>query len=205
MKQSTKRLASVTLSMVFIIAALIVYFELTKPTFDEIQRVRGDEATRVQILQEQDKAVKQVKTLLGTYQQQADLQALVSAALPLKSDVSTVLSHLAAIAIANRIQIQSIALLPSAVESGQASAGGSGSLVSPTTSFLLQVKEAGTYEDFKLFAKDLENNVRIMDIKSIAINPAGKSDQDLFTYDIRLKVYFQNAPRSVSAASSTQP
>jgi Tfp pilus assembly protein PilO len=210
MKQSTKRLASIALSMAFIIGALIVYFDLTKPTFDEIQMVRGDQANREQILQMQDNAVKQVKTLLGTYQEQAALQSAVTAALPLKSDVSTVLSHLAAISVANRIQLQAIALLPSTVESARkaglvaGSSSSSAPLASPVSSFLLQIKGTGTYEDFKLFAKDLENNVRIMDVKDVLISPAGKADQDLYLYDIRLKVYFQNVPDFGAIATSTQ-
>ena len=194
MRQSTKRFASAVAAFILILAALIVYFDLTKPTFDEIQQIRGDELNRQQILGMQQSAVDQVKKLLGTYAEQSALQDAVSASLPLKQDVSTVLAHLAAISSADRIQLQSVALLPSGVATGLPSgkASSTPALVGPVSSFILQVKGTGSYEDFKIFAKDLESDVRLMDVKDIIINPAGRPDQDLYVYDMRFKVYYQN-------------
>lgn len=201
MRQSTKRLFSIFVSLAFLVAALIVYFNLTKPVFDEIQQVRGDQAARQEVLKTQENAVAQVKKLLGTYQAQAQFQAAVSAALPLVPDVSTILAHVAAVSSANRITLQSVSLLPATVEARNvnSAASSTSSLVGPASSFLLQVKATGTYEAFKLFAKDLENDVRLMDVQSVDITPAGKPNQDLFSYNLQIKVYYQNAVESAPA------
>ena len=182
------------ISLAFLTGAVVLYFDFIKPTFDEIQMVKGNELAREQIKEKQQQAVEQVKKLLGTYQEQQGLQNAVSASLPLKTAAGEVIAQANAITTSRHMILQSVALLPPSIEPGAGGLKSSStlSLVSPVSSLGFQLRVLGTYEDFKEFLKDLETNARITDVKEIVLSPAGRPDQDVYLFDVKIKVYYQN-------------
>jgi Tfp pilus assembly protein PilO len=62
--------------------------------------------------------------------------------------------------------------------------------------FNLEFSTTGTYDDFMNFTKDLENNLRIVDISSIAFdtsvnaNPSSKTNSGIYRYDFKIKTYW---------------
>ena len=79
-------------------------------------------------------------------------------------------------------------------------AGGQASGVTAGTpsgygTFNLEFSTSGTYDNFLNFTKDLESNLRIVDISSIAFSsdasaPAKAGTPEVYKYDFKIKTYW---------------
>ena len=70
----------------------------------------------------------------------------------------------------------------------------------PLGSFSFRLAASGSYENFKNFLSEIETNIRIFDVKTVALQPAGvaaqtgakaASSQDAFNYTITVATYYQ--------------
>jgi len=196
MKQSTKRFASTISALLLAIAAFIVFFELIQPAYGTVETLRGDVASRDQLVLDQKKVIDAVKGLKGTYEQNADRREAIGYTLPLDADVAGALLQLSSLARANGLTPSSFSISVPALQAASIAAGtptavARDTLVKPVGTANIQLRLVGSYSDLKQFLENLETNIRIMDVKSFTLAPVGKSTQDFYSFDIAVATYYQ--------------
>ncbi len=205
MKQSSKRIASVFLALVFIVAAFIFFFDLVQPTYTDAKALQSKQLGEESYLKNQITLVSQVQATLNTYQNEAQSAANVGLAMPSGEDIAGALAQIQGIAANNNIAINSISVTPPEIQVRATAAGGtaassSSSLIKPLGSFTFKFAASGSYESFKNFLSEIETNIRIFDVKAISLQPiavavstGAKSvpSHDAFNYTITVATYYQ--------------
>jgi len=195
MQQTTKRFASMIIVLVFIVGAFVVFFEFIRPAYDDAQQVRSEVISREQFVTDQQEAIQQVQQLIASYQSQATVQDSVTKALPNAPDFAGALYQLNGIASGSGVGLQSLTVSAPTLSTSKPTPGVSSdptALVRPIGALTFQVKYAGRYEDVKTFLQNIENNVRLFDVQSINVQPAGtKGVTDFFTVDMSVVTYYQ--------------
>ncbi|RJP45630.1 hypothetical protein C4587_00565 [Candidatus Parcubacteria bacterium] len=196
MKQTTKRFTSTVVALILLAGAFLVFVEFIVPSYEESQKLKGEQLSRQEFVERQRQTIGQVQSLIDAYEGQGELQDAVSLALPPRGEVASALAQLNGIAQASQLAPQlfsaSIAEVQNLSASAQAARRGGDALVKPIGTLMLQVKFVGAYGDLKEFLRRLETNIRIFDVRSLNIQSAGRSNQDLFTYDMTVVTYYQN-------------
>lgn len=179
MKPSSKRILSILFTGAFFLAALIFYVNLARPEYQSIQNLRASLSAKSVLFEEQKGIISNVKTLLSQYESAAQLQETVSLAMPLDEGVAQLFQQLFSISQLSGLTIQSFNLKTLALK--------------PNNLGTLQVdlRLTGSYGALKTFLKFTETNIRIMDLSNLRIQPAGKSEQDLYRYDLTINTYYQ--------------
>jgi len=195
-KQTTKRFTSTVVALILLAGAFLVFVEFIVPSYEESQKLKGEQLSRQEFVERQRQTIGQVQSLIDAYEGQGELQDAVSLALPPRGEVASALAQLNGIAQASQLAPQlfsaSIAEVQNLSASAQAARRGGDALVKPIGTLMLQVKFVGAYGDLKEFLRRLETNIRIFDVRSLNIQSAGRSNQDLFTYDMTVVTYYQN-------------
>lgn len=123
----------------------------------------------------------------------------VDESLPLEQNIPSLLVQFGAAALANSVNIDTIAFVEPKGIPTQAPAQG---LVVPMDVSL--TLRAPTYFEMKRFLSSVENNLRLMDVQSIALSGTDKGT----TFSIQLRVYTYQPPvakqASLAGASATQ-
>jgi hypothetical protein len=206
MKQETKRLSSIIIAALILVAALMVYFEFIIPAYTSLQLVKGQEESETTLYANEQQVVSKVKSLLATYQSDASSSQSVAMALPVGPDVSGALAQIYGIATNANVAIQGTQISTQAVQAVAApattvgAAAATGSIVKPTGTVSFQVTGSGSYESFKSFLQGLETNIRIFDVTAISLQPAGvvatktqAANTDMFNYTITVVTYYQGS------------
>jgi Tfp pilus assembly protein PilO len=199
MKQSSKRLVSAFFAFAFVVAAFIFFFDFVQPTYSDVQALRSKQLGEENYIANQTALVKQVQTVLATYQNEAQGAANVGLAMPSGQDVAGALAQVEGIAGNNGVSIGSIAVTPPQVQVRTANASSSAGLMKPLGSFTFKLAASGSYENFKNFLSEIETNIRIFDVKAVSLQPVamtaavGKSvsSPDAFTYTVTVATYYQ--------------
>ena len=185
MKHSTKRIFSIFLSAIFIIAALIIFAGFIKPAYKTITEKRSEVMAREKILAEAETVISQVKPILSDYQNLSELQGKISLSLPQDPSLASALYQLFYLGSNSGLSIESINVLESPV-SPSAESGlfkGTGTL-----SFVL--KTIGSYEALELFLAKAETNLRIFDLEILKIEKAGEKTPNIFNFNIGVNTYY---------------
>lgn len=200
MKQSSKRLISVFLAFAFVVAAFILFFDLVQPTYSDMQALRSQQLGQEDYLKNQTLLVKQVQTILNTYQNEAQGAANVGLAMPSGQDIAGALTQIQGIAAASGVTIGSIAVTSPTIQVRTPGAAATSSLMKPLGSFTFKLAVTGSYESFKNFLSEIETNIRIFDVKDVTLAPTaagatagGKvaSPSDQFNYAVTVATYYQ--------------
>jgi Tfp pilus assembly protein PilO len=204
MKQSAKRLTSVFFAFIFLLAAIVLFFDLVQPEYASEKSLQGKVIGEQSYLTSQTAFVKQVQTTLNNYQNSASSSASVALALPSGEDVAGALAQIQGIAANTGIAITNISAsqpqlqVPTAPQGG--SSASSTSSVKPIGSFTFTISATGSYEGFKNFIQELESNIRIFDVQTLslqAVNPPSASgaktaaSRDMFNYSLTVATYYQ--------------
>ncbi len=206
MKQETKRLSSIIIAALIIVAALMVYFEFIIPAYTSLQLVKGQEESETTLYANEQQVVSKVKSLLTTYQSDASSSQSVAMALPVGPGVSGALAQIYGIATNANVTIQGTQISTQAVQAVAApattvgAAATAGSIVKPTGTVSFQVTGSASYESFKSFLQELETNIRIFDVTAISLQPAAiaatktqTANADMFNYTITVVTYYQGS------------
>ena len=196
MKQSTKRLFSMSLALLLIVAAFVIYFSFIRPAYEDTQKVRSEEFSRQTFTDRQSAVINQVKKLISVYQGQGELQDAVSLSLPLTPDEPGALAQLNGLLENNHIFPQSFGLSVLGSQGGTArrtQGTSTESFAKPLSTMLFKIRAIGTYEDIKNFLANLETNIRIFDIRDFSISPvSGKGSPTAYNVDLTVATYWQN-------------
>lgn len=196
MKQSTKRLFSSFLALIFLILAFVVFFEFVEPAYTAALQAKGEELAREAFINNQQDSIKKVKNLIADYGEKGGAQEVLSNALPLTPDVAGAIAQINGIAAANGLITQSFSISVAAdrnVSNISDSGSKAAKLVNPTGVITIQFRLTGTYEDFKNFVKELETNVRILDVRNLSFQGAAKANQNMYNFDLIVVTYYQNS------------
>lgn len=174
-------------SVLLLIAVLIIYVELIKPAYSDIQKLRGEIQFRNNLIKEQNHAVNQVQNLISQLQNQdiVKFQEQISLVLPTTESVPQALSQYQAIAQASGLSIQSVGINSLAIKPAVGLARGIG-----TNRFKLKL--FGSYEAIRTFFQAIETNVRLADLVTFKINRTGQSGQNLYLNEIVVDSYYQS-------------
>lgn len=195
MKQSSKRLLSLIVAVVFLFGAFFIYFNLIQPAYEEVQVARGEVYAKEDFIETQKNVVEQVKLALEQYQGKEELQRAVSMAIPPGTNQSEIAHQISALATQNQLTIQSLSAATPTVQNVkevEASADANNFKVKPLGVLSFQLKVSGTYANFKAFLSNLENNIRVVDVKSVSVEELGKANQDFYLFSITVATYYQN-------------
>lgn len=187
MKSSNKRFLSLLASLLLLVAAIFVYSLLVAPAYQEINKLRGDLASKADALEAQQEISKQTKTLLDQYQSDlAGLQNTISLAMPIGIDYQSLVNQINGLTKNFNLLLVSLDfnLLPIA---GQSATG----VVKNTAPAIVQLKLQlkGQYQPFKDFLRALETNIRIIDLANLTIVPDEKGQN--FSYNVVANTYYQ--------------
>lgn len=185
-RASTQRALSLLATGLMVVIALVVFMTLIVPEYQEIQALKGELTGKSELYQNQKIAFEQVQMLLAQYQGVARLEETLALALPTQEEVADIVNQLDTITRANGMFIRSVGLdyLPIKPSQKQAIVKDSGSL-------RLSIKLMGSYAAFKDVLEAMETNIRVMDITTLKVEPAGAKESDLFIYTLVVDTYYQ--------------
>ncbi len=189
MKQTSKRLASIGLALVFLIVALVLLFDLVQPEYANFQTLKGQLAGRQAFLDSETTAVAQAQTLISQYQGQNASEQTATLAMPTGEDLAGALAQIYGLAQNSGVAVQTVGISAPTLQSQAAS---STNLVQPLGTMTFQISATGSYESLQNFLSGLATNVRIFDVKGLNIvSPAGVTGKtsDVFSYNITVAAY----------------
>lgn len=194
MRASTKRMISFLTSLMLIVSAILIYALLVVPTYEDIQRARGDLVSATKVYDDQKRVFDRIKSLNDAYKGNGTLQDAVSLALPNETFISQILGNIEGLAnLNNRMPILSAQteILPFRADASWPS------YIKNIGAVKLTLQMRGAYGDFKKFVSQLENNYRIMDVKQMEI----KSDQNdktgtALVYGLTVHAYYQSIAKT---------
>lgn len=196
MKQSSKRLMSLVVAVVFLFGAFFIYFNAIQPAYEEVQAARGEVYAKEDFIETQRVVVDQVKSALEQYEGKEALQNAVSMAIPPGTNQSEIAHQISALATQNQLTIQTLTAATPTVQNVKEVEGArdesTNFKVKPLGVLSFQMKLSGTYANFKSFISNLENNIRIVDVKSASVEDSGKVTQDFYLFNITVATYYQN-------------
>lgn len=170
MKYLSKRFASILLSFVFFVLALFLYNSFIRPTYDTIKIEQGKLIAARQKNAQYADVFARLREASSMVQQSADVQARVSMAFPLETNIPDSMNQLSVIALANGLAITSIDIAHAPIVSSVAGKTGASSLIKGIGVLKNSIRLTGTYEQLKAFLQGVETSVRIASITSMKID-----------------------------------
>lgn len=188
-----KRLFSMIVTLVCLVAALVVFFEFVRPAYTETQEVRAEVISRQNFLDEQEASIVAAQQVIEKYRSDTQVQDTVSRVLPATPDIGGALYQLNAIASQyNIVLLSTTAQTPqlSLATPGVQAATSTVATVRPLGIATFQVRFSARYEDLRPFLEKLESNVRLMDVTAIALTQAPSGTGPL-AVDMTVATYYQ--------------
>lgn len=204
MKQETKRLSSIIIAALILVAAVVVYFEYIVPTYTSLEDLKGQQESEVALYNNESQIVNQVKSLLTAYQNDAAASQAVALALPANRDLSGALAQVYGIASNTGFTIQQTGVSVQAIQATAApSTDGSaptGSIVKPVGTISFQITGSGSYESLKNFLSGLATNIRIFNVTAMSVQPGSviatktqPANPDMFNFTLTVVTYYQGS------------
>lgn len=174
---------------VLLVCAIFVYFNLAQPEFDSIQKIRSEYMARQHTLEAQEKAVRQVLDLIERSKSDENLDRSINFVLPTDPDVANAVAQVSGLAKQNNLRLQLIGVNLLALE--PAAAGNS--VAQPLGTLVVQGRLVGSYEGIKMFFQGIETNIRLMDIRSLSMQPAslGQAEGEFYNLEFNVAAYYQ--------------
>lgn len=184
------------LSLAFVVGAIVLYFNFTKPAYEDFFKIRGEQVSRKEFVENQEVVVTQVKKLIDAFREQGGIQERVSLSLPNEPDTGGALVQLHGLTQLSRFSAKSFGISVSAPRAARAETGAPGPkpiTAKPLGTITLGTQFSGSYEDFKGFLNYLETNIRFFDLKNFSISPSLDKDNRVTGYQFNISVvtYFQ--------------
>lgn len=201
-KQSSKRLFSMILSLAFLASAFIVYLDFIQPAYGELRTQKGVELGSRQFLENEKIVIGQAKKLISQFGEATQAGSHLALAMPSGPDVSGALAQIYGLAQNNNIQVKGVTISAPAIQLQQtARAGGASAapILKPMGMLSFQVSGVGSYDSLKAFLGQLESNVRLFDVTAFSLQPTAQSSvgnkliggPNMFTYNFTVNTYYQ--------------
>ena len=188
MKASTKRISSISISILIFVVLLVFYTYLIQPAYSDIKEKRAEVAGKLVLINEYETALVRINNLLGQYDSFSQIQDTVSLILPPNQNVPRAVSQFTGLASINRLAIENLGVQQLAIKPSLRP-----SLVKGLGTLRLTGRLNGDYESFKAFLGNLETNIGLTDLVSLKIEPLakGKIAENKFAYMMVVDMYYQ--------------
>lgn len=186
MKQSTKRVLSLLGTASLFVMALMVYALLIVPAYNNLNKMRGELASREVVFKNQSEIIQKVKGLLTEYQGSTKIQDSISLSLPDNSSSAGVVSQIQSIASASGVLVQSINLQAQALKPSKINKD-----VKALGTVEINLRLIGPYEGLKRFLDGIATNVRVMDVIDSRTEVSNKTNLNALTHNIIINAYYQ--------------
>ena len=182
-------------SLFLVAGAFLTLFNFIQPAYDDVQKLKSEVRVREEFVSAQQEAVKRVQGLISKYNNQTELWEVFSLTLPFEKDVSGALTQLAGLVQNTTLGASGFSISGAAVssEAGKSrnTQGEAVDLSRPLGNLQFQFSFTGSYDNSKNFLEKLEHNIRVFNVSSLSLSPAGKSNQDLYRVDMQAETYYQ--------------
>ncbi len=194
--------------ILFIIISGLLFFSIVNPTYKDILKLRTDVETYNLAIDNSVKLQNKRDSLLDTYKsiKQIDKDRLEQF---LPSTISNIKFILEIEKIANlhnmplkNVVFQSFLVGDTKTESSKDAGAMVLSAINSNTAipygvFPIQFTTEGTYDKFVLFLKDIEHNLRLVDVNQVTFSvpppldkPGEGSDPSIYTYNLKVETYW---------------
>lgn len=185
-KVTTKRIFSISIAILLFIGALFVYASLIKPLYGDIKTQRAKLASREEVKKQLGTAVEKIQKIAAEYQDIGLLQETISSILPVDQAVPQAIAQIVGLAENNGLLVQSLTSRQMAIQPSSAS-----KIILGLGTVRFDVRLIGSYEAFKGFLKQLETNIRLMDVADFKMDPVSKTEKNIFFYNVTMDAYYQ--------------
>lgn len=196
MNQSTKRILSFGLSLLFLFLSLLIFIYFIKPVYNETQFLRLEVLKRSDFINNQKALIDQFQKLNQDYSNQLQIQEIFSLILPSNPSIAEALIQISGLLKNNNLQFLSANVgRPIILSANQTSSDLS---IKPVGTFDINIKISGDYINFKNFLEQLETNIRLSNIKTINLSQVSVLDQKIknqqksLEYDLNIGFYYQS-------------
>lgn len=193
MRISTKRILSISVSLLLFIGVIVVYFQLIVPKAQEFSKRRAENFSKQSVYNNQKEAVDQVQKLIAQVRDLKELQKSVGFAMPVGPDTIGVLRQIDAISKSTNATITSLSfrISPPFIPSGK---NKKITIVKPMGVVNVTVSVKGFYENLKKFLELLEKNIRVANVKTFRFTPGiGKDAGMNDSFEVNVDVFYQGA------------
>lgn len=184
------------LATILIVAAIGIYFTVTKSMVADAQKIKADNAQLVAALDSADQIIKARTDVTQQYNQiSSDNRTKLDKMIPSAVDNIRLVIDLNNLALQNHFALSDIkASVPSSANSpGRAAAAAGASAMAGTVGepvldkVQVTFSAVTTYDQFLHFMQDLEANLRIMDLSHISISA---TDDGLYSFSAQFQTYW---------------
>ncbi|MDE1970097.1 MAG: type 4a pilus biogenesis protein PilO [Patescibacteria group bacterium] len=182
---TTKRYISLILSLVLFFASILVIATLDKPAALDAIQARTNKETLQQEYNRQKGLVDSAQAILQTYDNLGNLVQGFSTVLPTTVQYGELTDTLTGLATKDGLHIATINFSP-----GTVSASPDPNL--PTKGYgtiVVNLSLDGPYQSFWTFTKDLEANMRLLDVRNVQVL---QSQGGSLRYQVSLAAYYQS-------------
>ncbi len=178
------------LTIILLVAFVGILFMLDLPTYNSFTFLKQELKAYDSTLQEQQALVDKVNQLKAIYDSRKDELNKISFLLPSGQDIPGIIVQLETLSSENGLIMENLAFSEPEKSKAAATAEGLSAQQSSYKTLSATLSLSGNYQSLKSFLEALELNIRMMDIKSIGFS-LEKEDSSIFTFDIKLDVYYQ--------------
>ena len=192
----------------FVLISIVLFFSIVDPLYKETSRLRSDVSTYNTALGNSTELQKARDSLVDTYKniKPVDKERLEHFLPNTVNNIKFIL-EVERIANIHSMPIRNIKFDPQKVQDTKITANGATSTVviasnnpsdaRPYGVFPIEFTTEGTYDQFSLFLKDLEYNLRLVDVKSVSFvvpppqaKPGEGQDPNVYTYTLKVETYW---------------
>ena len=183
------------ISIIFIAGAIGIFFFYTKPAYDGEQTLAAQSAQYDAALSKATQLQTIKQSLLSRYNS-FDPNAInrLSVMLPDQVDNIRLILDLDNLAGTYGMSLQNVDISAPQDAQGGSVVSAISSASQPWDSLTLQFTTRGTYDEFKQFLTSLESSLRLVDLLTLTIAPAGSTSgtggTPLYTYSMTLQTYW---------------
>jgi len=194
MRESSKQVLAIIAITILLVGSLFVYLKMISPAYGRL----SEEEIKRQEKETQIKLLNQYKAkfdnLISRYENLGSNLQTINLALPIKSDPATILATLDAMAKKNGLTIGTLTFKE--IEPSSQEKTATSTLNLPPHTLQVTFDLLGSYESFKNFIKDLESEIRLMDISDLKFQPVAvatktKSPINYFQFNLTINTYYQ--------------
>ncbi len=186
-------------SISFLIISIALFFFFINPTFSEVKQLRADVDTYNMALDNSTDLQKTRDSLVDIYKNiKAEDKDRLNHLLPSSIDNIELILEIEKIANLHGMPIGDVKFDTKSLDTSS-----TGKTISTTDAnnnlpygiFPMDFTIEGRYDTFILFLKDLEHNLRLVDIKSVSFSVptqslSGTTDPTIFNYSLKVKTYW---------------
>ena len=187
MRASSKRILSIALATIFLLASLLVYGNLIHPEIRRVAQKRGVIVAKQNLFNNQQAAVNQVQDLLGQFENVTRLQEALSLAMPSNENLTQILNQMETITRINNVLLSNLEVKVLAFRPATQP------LAKRLGTLRFNLAIIGSYEGIKGFLRSLETNARVVNLVEFIIQSFGEeSSQGFYSTNLTVDVYYQS-------------